>query len=109
MKIITVSGPPSSGKTAIILQIVKYFRDKNMKVGVAKFDCLTTEDDKVYDNAGIPVLTGISGNVCPDHYYVASIIPCAQWGEKLKLDVLILESAGLCNRCSPHMERIAAV
>lgn len=109
LKIITVSGPPSSGKTALIVHIAQRYRKEGKKVGVAKFDCLTTEDDALYFAQGIPVLTGLSGNLCPDHYYVASILECVDWGKEKQLDVLFLESAGLCNRCSPHMKDIASI
>ncbi len=109
MKIVTVSGPSSSGKTSLILHAAENLNFNGCKLGVAKFDCLSTQDDKVFNNAGIPVLTGLSGNVCPDHYYVASIVPAVRWGEKLGLDILFLESAGLCSRCSPHLLGSAAV
>lgn len=109
MKIMTVSGPPSSGKTSLILQMAAQYRRQNLSVGVAKFDCLTTEDDQLYRDAGLPVLTGLSGNLCPDHFYVASVLSCAEWGQKKGLDVLFLESAGLCSRCSPHIKEVAAI
>lgn len=32
-----------------------------------------------------------------------------QWGLKQNLDLLITESAGLCNRCSPYIEDIKAI
>jgi Ni2+-binding GTPase involved in maturation of urease and hydrogenase len=32
-----------------------------------------------------------------------------QWGVKNKFDLLISESAGLCNRCSPYIKEIGAV
>lgn len=109
MKIITISGPPSSGKTSVILHIARRYQAEGLKVGVAKFDCLTTDDDALYAKNGIPVLTGLSGNLCPDHFYVASVLSCADWGKAKCLDVLFLESAGLCNRCSPHMKDVASV
>ena len=31
------------------------------------------------------------------------------WGAKKGVDILILESAGLCNRCSPHIKNALAV
>lgn len=109
MKIVTVSGPPSSGKTSLILHFALQYRSQGKKVGVAKFDCLTTEDDSLYFAQGISVLTGLSGNLCPDHYYVASILTCVDWAKDKQLDILFLESAGLCNRCSPHMKDIPSI
>ena len=109
MKMITVSGPASSGKTSLILHVAERYRDAGLKVGVAKFDCLTTNDDVLFSRRCIPVLTGLAGNLCPDHFSMASVLSCAEWGKGKKLDVLMIESAGLCNRCSPHMKNVAAV
>jgi Ni2+-binding GTPase involved in maturation of urease and hydrogenase len=109
MKVVTVAGPPSSGKTAVILKAVQSMKADNVKVGVVKLDCLTTSDDMVYRNAGIEVMVGLSGNLCPDHFFISNIEECLNWGESKNLDLLISESAGLCNRCSPHIKDIPAV
>ena len=109
MKIVTVSGPPSSGKTAIISHIITNLAAKNIKTGVVKFDCLTTDDGDVYRKANVPVLVGLSGNVCPDHYFSSNIIEGVAWAEENLLDLLIVESAGLCNRCAPHLENTGAL
>ena len=43
MKLITISGPPSSGKTSVILRLVESLKESGMeKIGVVKFDCLTS-------------------------------------------------------------------
>jgi len=81
----------------------------NLKVGVVKFDCLSTFDDEEYKKLDIPVEVGLSGNLCPDHFFVTNIEDCVIWGKKLNLDVLITESAGLCNRCSPHIKDVLSV
>lgn len=109
MNLVTVSGPPSSGKTAIILKTAATLMQKGVKVGVVKFDCLSTDDDLLYEKAGIPVRKGISGALCPDHYFVSNIEEVSQWGVKERFDLLISESAGLCNRCSPYIKEIGAV
>ena len=109
IKLITVSGPPSSGKTSVLVNVLKIMREKQHKVGVVKFDCLTTSDDKVYTKLDIPIKVGLSGNLCPDHYFVNNIEDCLNWGKEQELDFLFSESAGLCNRCSPHLKRVMAV
>ena len=109
MNLITVSGPPSSGKTALIIKTIENLKLRNLKVGVVKFDCLYTDDDKLYEKAGVPVKKGLSGSLCPDHYFVSNIEEVVHWGLKENLDVLITESAGLCNRCSPYIQNIKAV
>jgi Ni2+-binding GTPase involved in maturation of urease and hydrogenase len=68
-----------------------------------------TTDDKIYKKKNIPVKVGLSGGLCPDHFYVTNIEDVVNWGKKHKLDYLITESAGLCNRCSPHIKGVYAV
>ncbi|MFW5749393.1 MAG: GTP-binding protein, partial [Halanaerobium sp.] len=80
-----------------------------LKVGVVKFDCLYTDDDELYRKAGVPVKKGLSGSLCPDHYFVSNIEEVVQWGRERDLDLLITESAGLCNRCSPYIKDIKAI
>lgn len=109
MNLITVSGPPSTGKTSVIIKTIENFQKRGIKVGVVKFDCLYTDDDKLYEKLGVPVKKGLSGSLCPDHYFVSNIEEIVQWGLKQNLDLLITESAGLCNRCSPYIEDIKAI
>ncbi len=109
MNLVTVSGPPSSGKTSVILKTIDALKKRDLKIGVVKFDCLYTDDDVLYEKAGIPVKKGLSGAMCPDHYFVSNIEEVAQWGIERGLDLLISESAGLCNRCSPYIKEIKAV
>ncbi len=109
MNLVIFSGPPSSGKTSIILKTIDAMKKRNLKVGVVKFDCLSTDDDILYEKAGIPVKKGLSGALCPDHYFASNIEEVVQWGRKTNLDLLITESAGLCNRCSPYIKEIKGV
>ena len=109
MNLVIFSGPPSSGKTSIILKTIEAMRTRDLQVGVVKFDCLSTDDDILYEKAGIPVKKGLSGALCPDHYFASNIEEVVQWGRKTGLDLLITESAGLCNRCSPYIKSIMGV
>jgi len=109
MKLITVSGPPSSGKTAVLFHAIKSLASSGYRFGAVKYDCLATDDDSVFRMLGIPVQTGLSGNLCPDHFFVSNIEDCLKWGLGLELDFLVSESAGLCNRCSPHIKGVLAV
>ena len=108
MQLITVAGSPSVGKTSVILRVAELLRRDGLKVGIAKFDSLSTSDDKLYEQKGFPVATGLSGALCPDHYFVSNIEDCWAWGQRQQLDLLISESAGLCNRCSPHVGGVLA-
>lgn len=109
MNLVTISGPPSSGKTSIIIKTINALKQRGLSVGVVKFDCLYTDDDILYEKAGVPVKKGLSGSLCPDHYFVSNIEEVVGWGIKQNLDLLITESAGLCNRCSPYIKDIKAI
>lgn len=109
MNLVVFSGPPSSGKTSVILKTIDALKQINLSVGVVKFDCLYTDDDILYEKAGIPVKKGLSGALCPDHFFASNIEEVVQWGISKDLDMLITESAGLCNRCSPYIKEIIGV
>ncbi|MCR2043587.1 GTP-binding protein [Anaerosalibacter massiliensis] len=109
MNIATFSGPPSSGKTSVILKTIEALKQRGISVGVVKFDCLYTDDDILYEKAGVPVRKGLSGSLCPDHFFISNIEEVVQWGKKQNLDFLITESAGLCNRCSPYIQGIKSI
>lgn len=104
MRVITVAGPPSVGKTSVVVKTSALLGVQGFKVGVVKFDSLATSDDEVYARAGLPVVVGLAGGVCPDHFFVSNIDDCLGWGREEGVDILIAESAGLCNRCSPHIQ-----
>jgi len=108
-KLITVAGPPSAGKTSVIIKIIEALRQEAVQVGVVKFDCLSTQDQAIYQKKGIAARIGLSGNLCPDHFFVSNIQDCLEWAGRNHCDLLISESAGLCNRCSPHIRDIMAV
>ncbi|MFR1801729.1 MAG: GTP-binding protein [Faecalispora jeddahensis] len=109
MNLTIFSGPPSSGKTAVILKTIAALQNRGIKVGVVKFDCLYTDDDAAYEKAGVPVKKGLSGALCPDHFFASNIEEIVRWGNRIGLDLLISESAGLCNRCSPYLKDIKGI
>lgn len=109
MRFLTVSGPPSAGKTSVVLRVIEALQTREKKIGVVKFDCLLTDDDQLYAAKGVLVKKGLSGALCPDHYFVSNIESCVNWGQAHGCEYLISESAGLCNRCSPHINEITAV
>lgn len=109
MKFITVAGPPSSGKTAVLLHTVKHLLRDRIKVAVAKIDCLGTNDDEKYSALGIPVLKGLSQDICPDHFYVANLEEIFKWAHGQNADMTIIETAGLCHRCAPAIDGCLAI
>ncbi|EJF42293.1 CobW/P47K family protein [Clostridium sp. MSTE9] len=109
MNLTIFSGPPSSGKTSVILKTIAALQNRGIKVGVVKFDCLYTDDNVAYEKAGVPVKKGLSGALCPDHFFASNIEEIVRWGNRIGLDLLISESAGLCNRCSPYLKDIKGI
>ena len=109
MRLITVAGPPSSGKTSVISKAAESLISEGVAVGVIKFDCLSSGDQVLYERRGIPARTGLSGNLCPDHFFVSNIEECLAWGKQRGFDILLSESAGLCNRCAPHIKDVCAI
>jgi len=109
MKLVTVSGPPSSGKTAVLLKLISELTRQSKAMGVIKFDCLYAKEAERFKKIGIPVKVGLSGNLCPDHFFVSNIQDGVEWGLKLSFDFLFTESAGVCNRCSPHIKNVLAI
>jgi Ni2+-binding GTPase involved in maturation of urease and hydrogenase len=109
LQVVTVAGPPSSGKTSVLLHVITALNAQGVKAGVAKFDCLSADDQERYASKGVPVLTGLSAYQCPDHYFVSNVPNVMAWAHAQKLDLLLTESAGLCNRCSPYLKEVPAV
>ncbi len=109
MKIITVSGTPSSGKTSVIIKTLENLNNKLFVPVVFKFDCISAGDNEIYEQHGIHCITGLAGNMCPDHYFVSNIDDCALWSKEKGYNLLISESAGLCNRCAPHIQNCLAI
>lgn len=108
-KLITIAGPPSSGKTSVIIKMIESIPELKANCGVIKFDCLSSLDEEQYTKNGITAKTGLAGNLCPDHYFISNIEECFQWANQNNFSTLITESAGLCNRCAPHLKGVTAV
>jgi Ni2+-binding GTPase involved in maturation of urease and hydrogenase len=109
VRLATVAGPPSAGKTSATVRALECLREEGVRAGVVKFDCLATGDGELYARRGIPVRVGLSGNLCPDHFFVANVEDALAWAAGEGLDLLVTESAGLCNRCAPHLKEVLAV
>ncbi len=109
IRLVTIAGPPSSGKTSVIIKMLESIPGMKEFAGVIKFDCLSSLDEEQYRKNGISARTGLAGNLCPDHYFVSNIEDCFRWATENKFSCLVTESAGLCNRCAPHLKEVLAV
>ncbi len=105
MKLLVIAGPPSAGKTALIKQIIKKFKDE-MQIAYLKIDVVKAfEDIELKKEFGIITKKIYSGDLCPDHAGVMVMGDAIDWAENNGADLLILESAGLCLRCSPYLNQ----
>ncbi|GAB7079939.1 GTP-binding protein [Megalodesulfovibrio paquesii] len=103
LRLITVAGPPACGKTAVIAKACGLLREAGVSTAVIKFDCLQTRDDALYQAAGVPVTVALSGGLCPDHFFASNLEEAFAWAQRTGAECCIIETAGLCNRCSPHL------
>ena len=102
MKFIIFAGTPGSGKTSIIKYIIQELKD-DFKLFFAKFDCLQTlDDERIAKEYKIPAVKKLAGELCPDHYTALEIPKIIK--ENYDKDIIILETAGLCLRCSPYIK-----
>lgn len=107
-KIILLSGSSAVGKTGVLKSLIPVLKENGMKPCVCKIDCLQTQDDEIYRKLGVPCVAGLSGDICPDHFLVSNLPELWNWADREGCDTLFIETAGLCHRCSPATERMAA-
>lgn len=110
MKIITIAGAPSAGKTSVTVHLIRQLAKQGKRSAAVKFDTLGTTDDRIYrERLGIPAIQGLSDYLCPDHYFVSNMEEACSWGKSQNVHFLFIETAGLCYRCAPHVQNIPAI
>ena len=112
MRLITVAGPPSSGKTSVILRLADVLREKNQNIGLVMFDCLTPLTASVTLSTAFRYRSGLSESSVPiTSLSVTWKTPSAggvQEGFDIHL-ISLLPKAPISNRCSPHIRGVLAV
>jgi len=93
----------------VLRHALRHHSGLGRSIGVAKFDCLATEDARIFLSDGLEAIQGLSGGLCPDHFYAGNLPEVMDWGSRRRFDLLVVESAGLCNRCAPHVRGQLAV
>jgi Ni2+-binding GTPase involved in maturation of urease and hydrogenase len=109
MKLIIIAGPPSAGKTAVTRQIIRHFQGQQ-NIAFLKIDVVRAfEDDELRQEFNIPTKKVYSGDLCPDHTGILVLQDALTWAKELESDIFIVESAGLCLRCSPYVTQSLGV
>lgn len=105
MKAVICAGPPTSGKTTILKQVVRRLIQKGHRPAYLKIDVQYADEDALFrEEFGVPVKKVYSGELCPDHCNVMVLGEAIEWAEEEGADFLLVETAGLCLRCSPYIE-----
>ncbi len=105
MKLLLVGGPPSTGKTTVIQRIIEKRQDK-YKIAYLKMDVVAAhEEELIREKYHIDAKTVYAGDLCPDHAEVMILTDALKWAEQMGAELLIIESAGLCLRCSPYLNQ----
>ncbi len=109
MRIALVGGPSAAGKTSILRHALRPLVDAGLNLHLVKFDCLAGSDVTLYAAAGLPANIRLAHDVCPDHRFVHEL--GEEWldAEEGGADLLVAETAGLCDRCSPFLRRAGAI
>lgn len=105
MRAIVCAGPPTSGKTTVLKHVARRLGASGHRLAYLKTDVqFTNEDEEFRTRFGIPARKVYSGEMCPDHCNVMVLGDAVRWAAQERADTLLVETAGLCLRCSPYIE-----
>ena len=107
-QVILFSGASAVGKTSVLKSLLPLLVRGGMTPCICKIDCLKTGDAEVFQGLDLPCVTGLSEDICPDHFLVSNLPELWAWADRLGRDALVIETAGLCHRCSPATEHMVA-
>ncbi|NLW50146.1 MAG: cobalamin biosynthesis protein [Candidatus Brocadiaceae bacterium] len=105
MKLVICAGPPTAGKTTLLKQVARTLIAGGQALAYLKIDVQFANEDEMFrDELGIPSRKIYSGDLCPDHCNVVVLGDAFAWALQEGADVFLVETAGLCLRCSPYVE-----
>lgn len=105
MRVAIVAGPATTGKTSVIRHATRKLLQAGHKTAFLKLDVqYADEDETLAKEFGIPTKKVYSGELCPDHCNVMVLGDGLRWAEQNGCDTLLVETAGLCLRCSPYVD-----
>ena len=105
VKLVVCAGPATTGKTSVLRHIVRKLGDCGVRPAFLKIDVQYAEEDTLLAaEFGIPVRKVYSGELCPDHCNVMVLGDAMLWAGQSGCGALLVETAGLCLRCSPYVD-----
>lgn len=105
MRLAVCAGPATTGKTSVLRHMIRKLQAAGHRTAFLKLDVQFAEEDELLAKEfGIPVRKVYTGELCPDHCHVMVLGDALRWAERAESDVLLVETAGLCLRCSPYVD-----
>ncbi len=105
MKLAICAGPATTGKTSVLRHIIRKLQGAGEGVAFLKIDVqFAEEDEELAREFSIPTRKVYSGELCPDHCSVMVLGEALQWAQREGAGYLLVETAGLCLRCSPYVD-----
>jgi Ni2+-binding GTPase involved in maturation of urease and hydrogenase len=106
MKLMNIAGTSSAGKTAVIKNIIRKIYPQ-VKVSYLKIDVVLAfeKEELQREFPDLPIQVVYAGDLCPDHASVMVMKDAIHWAIENGSELLIVESAGLCLRCSPYLNQ----
>ncbi len=105
MKLVICAGPATTGKTAVLGHIVRRLLPRDVRVAFLKIDVQYAEEDEYFAREfALPTRKVYSGELCPDHCNVMVLGDALDWAGREGCEMLLVETAGLCLRCSPYVD-----
>jgi len=85
--------------------VIEKMLRRDRRVAFLKIDVQYADEDEVFaTELGIPTRKVYSGELCPDHCNVMVLGDALAWARREGSDALVVETAGLCLRCSPYVD-----
>jgi Ni2+-binding GTPase involved in maturation of urease and hydrogenase len=105
MKLVVCAGPATTGKTSVLRHVTRRLIADGSRVAFLKIDVQYADEDDLFTREfAIPARKVYSGELCPDHCSVLVLGDALKWADESDSTVLIVETAGLCLRCSPYVD-----
>lgn len=105
MKLVICAGPATTGKTSVLRHMIAKLLAQGQRAAFLKIDVQYAEEDEQFAREfNIPTRKVYSGELCPDHCNVMVLGDALQWARKNDCHLLVVETAGLCLRCSPYVD-----